>query len=564
MARPQNPLDQFVTYTYHFELHAHIDWDVLKNLDRSDANATTTRTQPNDTLLINTRRDAHQVIDDVKYTATCNMTSRSMVLASLGDCELTVTEPGGFGFIEKLNTLRTMYDVKDMASLIFVLKPIFVGRLPDNSIVTLYSNLIPGTLVDLSARVDHRGSVYNMRFVIENSVGTARGGPRGAQMNFAFTDKNISFEASTVQEALQKLQTSLQKNYDDTYKNRLDDNGARRIKYTIKFDEEIKGDLDMLLKNSFAREDVRKLTFDCKKEISEFIYDILTRSSDINKKVGDTHDVYRKQLHEGAWMPVVVGRVYKKAREVEVIFDIKIYRGGKRDEFEFDYYFAGAGKNVDIIEYEVVFPTLINWLATNDDFGTDYNTNMSATLPTYNQKAYTEDSLHQDITREKIYSLASKQTKIDGQKGDIAYLAAAPLLEHMGVNMMEVKDVPSMRLAYNSLAKFRGSIHPQQTMVIRGHKGLLDLCTPYPDGSDDMFNTEGGCWIKVNTYMIENGMRKQFYYTGWYLLFTVTNQFTGGKFLQHMTLSYKDDESGSSGSSLPSSASIPVSNWTNE
>ena len=70
MAYPRNPLDVYVTYTYHFELHAASSWEKLQFLEDSDANDVTTRFEPNGTLLINTRKDAHQVIDDVASSVT--------------------------------------------------------------------------------------------------------------------------------------------------------------------------------------------------------------------------------------------------------------------------------------------------------------------------------------------------------------------------------------------------------------------------------------------------------------------------------------------------------------
>jgi hypothetical protein len=55
MANPANPLDRYVSYTYHFELHAGTSWDQLKYLEQSDANLSTDRFSANGTLLINTK-----------------------------------------------------------------------------------------------------------------------------------------------------------------------------------------------------------------------------------------------------------------------------------------------------------------------------------------------------------------------------------------------------------------------------------------------------------------------------------------------------------------------------
>ena len=111
MANPANPLDRYVTYTYHFELHAGTSWDQLKYLEQSDANLSTDRFSANGTLLINTRKDAHQVIDFVKIVATQSRTGGGIgafVIAGADNqpVEITISEPGGFAFIEKIQRIH--------------------------------------------------------------------------------------------------------------------------------------------------------------------------------------------------------------------------------------------------------------------------------------------------------------------------------------------------------------------------------------------------------------------------------------------------------------------------
>lgn len=540
MSSPANPLDIYTTYTSHFELHAHPSWDVLKSLDGADANAITTRFSPNGTLIINTRRDAHQVIDEVKYMATSNMTNTGPLVISHGEVDMVILEPGGFGFMEKLHNLKGQFRFEDFTSLTWVLKPIFVGRKPDNTVEVIQSNLIPMVLQDLSATFDLKGGVYRMKFMINNSLASTRGGSRGPNMSYAFTDKNVAFEANTVEEALQQLQEKLQQNYDEAYRNRYENTGQRKLKYTVNFDPEIKGELDMLLKDSFAPDDSRKFTFDSKKEVSAFILDILTRSQDVNDKIGGSREGLDKQGHPNVWIPSIVPRVCMRDGEVEVAFDVKVYKGQGGPTWTFDYFFADAGKNVDITDFEVVFPGLMNWLAYSTDMSTDRNVNWSAILPTYNQEAYINDSVHEDTTRKFLYSLVPKKSPIEGDVNDVAVLGTIPSSDRYGYNPMVVKDVPSMRLAYNTLSQFNGAVEPQQTFTIRGNSELLDLCCTYPDGSRNMFNTENSIWIKVNIWMMDNGVPRQFFYTGDYLLLTITNIWQQGKFHQQLTVIFKD------------------------
>lgn len=540
MARPMNPLDVFATYTYHFELHAHPSWDSLKPLESSDANAHTTRWNPNGTLIINTRKDAHQHIDNVSFKAMASMTSTSEILISKGEITMNVIEPGGFAFTEKLFRLKNNFNAKDFASLQFVLKPIFVGRKPDNSITTIYGKLIPFMMSGIRATFDHQGGIYHIKAIINNSAASAsRHGAHGPHMHYSFTDKNIQFEANTVEEALSLLSDGLQQNYDKTYTNWLDSAGARKINYSINVDGEIKGQIESVIKNSFAPDDDKKLNFDPKKEISSHIMDVIKRSKSLNETIGASKDAYDQEFDPGAFMPVVVPRVHLKDGEVEVAFDVKVYKGGG-DKFEFDYYFAGAGKNVDILQYEVVYDNLLAWLRTATDMGTDRHSDLSATMATYDTPWWIENIVHPDITREQLYNLVPKKNTIEALANDVAYLASSYQQDKYGFNALPVKDVASNRLATDASVILRGAVRPQQEMTIRGHLDLYNACCAYPDGSRDMFGTTDNLWIKINIFQQdENGQRHQFFYTGYWMLVGIENIFSGGKFIQKLAMIYR-------------------------
>src|SRR5574343_1062 len=108
MSRPANPLDKFVTYTYHFELHADKSWDVIKLLEDSDANVYTHRNVPNGTMLINTRKDAHQVIDDVTFSYIGPSSNNLGLFVPASEIVMKVYEQNGAAFIEKVANLLDM------------------------------------------------------------------------------------------------------------------------------------------------------------------------------------------------------------------------------------------------------------------------------------------------------------------------------------------------------------------------------------------------------------------------------------------------------------------------
>jgi len=539
MARPQNPLDVFATYTYHFELHADPSWDTLLALESSDANAHTTRWEPNGTLIINTRKDAHQHIDNVTFAAVASVTSKTELFVSKGKIHMTITEPGGFALTEKLTAVKSNANVKDFSSLQFVLKPIFVGRTPDNTIITIYGKLIPFIISGIRATFDHQGGIYYFEGVIATDMASAsRHGPNGPHMQYSYTDKNIQFKANTVEEALSLLSDGLQQNYDKTYTNWLNDNGARKINYSINVDGDIKGKLESVIKDSFAPDDDKKLNFDPKKEIGSHIMDIIRRSKSLNETIGASKDAYDQEFDPGAFMPIIVPRVHMKDGEVEVAYDVKVYKGGG-DTFEFDYYFAGAGKNVDILQYEVVFNNLNAWLRTATDMGTDRHSDMSATMATYDTPWWVENIVHPDQTREKLYNLIPKKNTIEALTNDVAYLASSYQQDKFGFNALPVKDVSSSRMATDASVIMRGAIRPQQEVVIRGHLDLFNACCAYPDGSRYMFGTTDSLWIKINIFMVEDGIRRPFFYTGYWMLTGIENHFSGGKFTQKLSMIYK-------------------------
>lgn len=542
MSNPPNPLDKFATYTYHFELHAADSWEQLKSLATSDSNEATTRFSPTGTLLINTRKDAHQHIDDVRFIALSEATASTELLIPIGKVTMTITEPGGFSFIEKLSKLRENFGVTSAASdgLTFALKIMFVGRTPDNSVETLYAKLIPMVIMpNVTATFTELGGRYAMEFQTAPTLAATDDPSSGAPMNFGFVKRTVSFEASTVEEALPLLQQHLQGGYDEIYKKEgLTDQG-KPIVYKITADGEIKGRLKGLNVNSLAPNEPIKNVFSPTLQIATFIDAIMKSSPELQDKIGASKPGLQKEGHPGIFMPVIQPRVIYNKSDITVHYHIAVNRGGMQGKFEFDYYFADAGKNVDILSYEVKFQYIGAWIPTKITTGYDWTVNQSSTMQLEKPKIWEHNICTPDVTI-KDNLVEVERSPLNIKKNDPRPQPSVTFTDRIGHNNMPFKDTPSIRLAMESRADFMSAIATQQQFEIRGNLDILDATAYYPDGSE-MGNLYGGnnMWVKVNIWMPDDrfeGGKRQFFYTGYYKVLSVENIFSGGQFKQHLTV----------------------------
>lgn len=542
MANPVNPLDVYASYTYHFELHAGSSWDQLKYLENADANLATDRFQANGSLLINTRKDAHQVIDSVKFNATSNRAGPGGFTISVDTqyIDMVITEPGGFAFIEKIQRLMNNNQITNHSNLLFVLKIMFVGRKPDNSVTTEYSKLIPIFLTTMRGSFTNVGGSYRLSFVPIIVAASAGSKTSGSQLRFSYTDKAISFEAKTVKEALQKYEDKLNSNYDNTYANKLDSRSSKKIKYKIICDDRLNGEVKGTTNANYSPESATQFRFDPKVEIGTHLTNILVRSPDVVAKIAKSSGAYRQAFHPDSFMPLIIPRVYPKDDVVEVIFDIKLYEGGSTNRYEFDYYFSDAGKNVDVMDFEVVFEAMQSYISTSSTLGLDRSTNISGQLPTKNPKVYQLDLVHKDITKKKLEANEPEKATVLHQKAnDIAPPLTRSNSDANAFNDIAYSDLKNTRVAFSTVSELvsAGGVH-QQTFTIRGHLDLLNACCAYPDNTANMEMAVSGVWLKVNIRMPlgDTGRLIPFFYTGWYELISITNIFEGGKFLQQLSV----------------------------
>lgn len=542
MSSPPNPLDRFATYTYHFELHAADSWTKLKDLATKDDNQATTRFSPVGTLLINTRKDAHQHIDDVRFHAMCEATASTELLVPIGLVSMVITEPGGFSFIEKLSKLRENFNVTSSASdgLTFALKIMFVGRTPDNKIETLFAKLIPMVIMpNVSATFTELGGRYMMEFQTSPTLGATDDPLSGAPMNFGFVKRTVSFEASTVEQALSLLQQHLQNGYDEIFKKEGTTDQGKPIVYKITADGEIKGKVKGLNVNSLAPNEPNKFVFSPTLQIGTFIDAIMKASPELQAKVGESKAGLQQEGHPGIFMPVIQPRITYLDDKIEVNYHIAVNRGGMQGKFEFDYYFADAGKNVDILSYEVKFQYIGGWIPTKITTGYDWTINQSSTMQLEKPKLWA----HQIVTTDKTIQnniIEAERSSLNLKKNDPRPQPSVTFTDRIGHNNMPFSDTPHIRLAMDARADFQTAIATRQTFEIRGNLDILDATAYYPDGSE-IGSLYGGnnMWVKINIWMPDDrfeGGKRQFFYTGYYKVMSVENVFTGGQFKQFLTV----------------------------
>lgn len=549
MVRTSNPLDVFSTYTIHYELHASANAAELTALETNDVNATTTPSASNGTLLINTRKDAHQTIDDVVVEYFSPVLDASGAMTPVGDITFSVREPNGTYFTEKILAHAKRYQVTDIiAGLIFALKIIFVGRTPDNQEVTLTGGrILLLAMTNMAASFDQRGGEYQLQFVYSGSaLGITSIRPNDPLARAAaYSNKNISITARTVREAVKQLEDKLNSNYDNLYQHYLKTKNAKPIKYVLEIDPRIDGNLNLINRDSWAPGEPAKLLLPSTIDIAGMLRIIVSSSREVNEMISASSDGIRKQFHPGVKIPTYSAMWVPEPDRCVAYYRVNLYEGGQVPEsmFEFDYYFSGAGKNVDITQFDVKFPQMNLWIGTSL-WSTPLNTNIDARVPNLNPTQFTSNTLTADKTLAEIKNPPRNTSLVSASSGDPALVSAVPPPERSGHVNTEHDAVPAAKLAFETIAKFGMATDLMFTFTMRGHLSLLNKAVISPDLSDisssnSSFGITNGLWIKVNIF---NADGQRFFYTGWYRVLSITNRFVGGTFVQQITVMMIPDQ----------------------
>jgi hypothetical protein len=542
MSNPMNQLDVFTTYTYHFELHAAKTWEELKALENIDRNETTEPDRCNRTLLINTRKDAHQIIDNVKFDYQTPQNDHNGQYTATGTLSMVVIEPNGAQFLEKIDNLLNDLQASNLNNLQYGLKIFFVGRHPDNSIQTIpMPAILPLNFAMSSAAFTFKGGEYHLTFEITPQLLT---GKSDAGRQLAYSNKNLSVKALTIKEALTQLEKKLNDNYEYVYANENEIGSARKLKYFINIlNKDIDGRLSLITKDSFSPDDRMKLTLDPDQTILTWINNIVRSSEELNSVVGASLVNIRREGQPGVKIISVNPRVLLKEDVAELHYDIDFYTGVDNDDdlYEFDFLFCDPGKNVDVMSFDINLTNIQNWFATGSRHSTDLNINLGSTTPTDATKYYSENTQTTDASKDKLNIEKSKAQMGESFKQcDLGCLPSTSRSENSGLIKMEHTAVPATRLMFSALAEANGAVNHLLNFTIRGNLELLTRGIMYPDAGPTLLGKAAiglnhPTQIKVNIKSPDVG-HKPFFYTGKYMLLSISNIFNDGKFTQVLSV----------------------------
>jgi hypothetical protein len=563
-----NPLDIYKSYTYHFELHVATSIDKLQAEFTTVRNDSTLPDKSNGTLLINTRKDAHQVIDNVKFTYASPQLDSTGTHVGIVKFDMMIIEPNGSSFIEKIQNFMFENNISDIiANAVFLLKIIFVGRHEDNSVNV--SDIEPVPIVlnlhKITLDFDHKGGVYHLDF-----VGSAAGIIQSTN-NFGYSHKNIAVKSITLREALSNLETSINDAYKDQYR-QIEIQG-KPVRYQIILDPNINGTLNLSSKESFVDGDPTHAVFQPETPIIEMIKRLVQSCKEVNMMIAESSAGLSKEGFPNVRYPTYSVRYLLTDSEALITYEVILFEGkGVRDDnaFIFDFLFAEpSGKNVDVIKFNIHYDKIQAWLTTTFDNSVDWHTNQSGgnEIPKNNgtqwsQQILTSHKKTENIPNQDAENVALQKLSLILKDNDVQIPAGTNVRQNSGHPQLTHKGAQAARLAFNTISEISGATNINASFLIRGHYGLLKPCIPTPyaaeiPGVGDKygFGQTDGLWVKVNIKRQDPSTGgkpyQEFFYTGYYQILKVTHIFENGQFTQQLDVIMKDrvDTTGSSGSS---------------
>lgn len=571
MSKPANPLDIFTSYTYHFELHAAFTTDDLNILASSDRNVATSPTDANGTCLINTRKDAHQIIDDVTFGYVGSSANNFGHFSPDGTCHLKISEPNRVFFIQKITNLMKKYNVSALSSLQWGLKIFFVGRTQNGQIQELpypqgntqalsradaqtprksVGILIPLIFTEMQSSFTFAGSEYSLDFAsITSFAGSDSSTSTSNSLLAGYCNKDISITAGHVKDALSQLQDQLNLNYKNTYATELSSN-ARGLKYIIRVDPSMQdGTIDLSTgQRSLAPGDPVTMNFSQSQTILTWIFNILRSSKALNSLVADSLDGIRKSGHPNVNIISVFPTLNSTNTDLEVIYDVSLYKGEntqikslKNNVMEFDFMFEPPGKNVDIIGFDINMTSAQAWFSGISN-GTASQTGIDGSKSKDASKTYIVDNTKKPTSGA---SNPSSRVIVPILHGDFAYLNVSSRIDSSGGIKYRDDALDSAKLMFNSLTAMHGAFDPQVTITIRGNLDLLTAGIIHNQSQvgklqDIPFGILAPLWIKVNVNSPDQ--KTPFFYVGLYNVISIQNNFSKGQFLQTITALMMSDD----------------------
>lgn len=560
MSKPENPLDKFSIYTYHIAIFmnasqkgleeeiADFDWEKTK----------TQRNTANGSCLLNSITDPFQLIQELKIQQIAPSISSEFKTSPFGTFSMRIVEPGNCMFLNKIKKLMDDQKTKAFVSAVWGVLIKFVGRTPDSDIEEdVETPVIYGILADIKSSFNQMGSTYDLSFMMTNTMGVGQLPEHANSVHLGTLVEAINIsEITTLSDALQKLQTAAQNNYDKQVEISTPGTNMRKIKYSFSIDDSSGiGDFEIKRGGGVGKDNRNKekyyFNFEQNTPIAHAITTILHDCPKLMKLIGDSKDAWRKPFHMDGKMYQILSDTYLDETEVIVSFKVALYNGSDKSIkagdtvtvestshtlYEFDFYF-GDNYNVDVINFDLTSNAgLLLYL------GGTPRLQIENTLG-YN--GYEHDGTIESgenpgskVSKNKKYDKETpyKTNEITTTGADNDILTFAAYDNRMGGSTTEYNKERTEAL--QSLAMYTSIDAVQKTLQIRGHGKLLAQCLD-PGAT---FGSNQGIWLKLNIFSRddETGQRDRYFYDGVYSIISADHIFNDGKFTQELNLMMMD------------------------
>lgn len=556
MSKPQNPLNFYRSYSYYFILGVAGSTLNAQNAANSVTPDTSEGNYPTYTILCNGAKDTRFIVQSVGIQSMLNPNQthngetffHTMHLSG----DIMIQEPMGIKLYNVLRNAAARFHIAG-PSLVWFIKPIFVGFLPDQS-----AEVIPSTKPyifmssEMTSSIDEGGATYSLK-----TYGSANGAAVLDSYESIADGFSLQFKQNiTLSEGIKHFQNELNEYYKERVKaviaagqaQHIDTpawaNETREIRYFIILDPIytsanyiVGSNLKLLWAEEGAFHIVQGPTASIETIIKKIMLSCsqVVNDRNISKKYG--YDISRKFS--------VQSLVNSTEKTIHLFYHIKAYEmsflpmGGKAknipNALEFDYIYTG--KNVDIRNFDMKLLGALAWFnlpATTDtiDQGINKNTNkcvggsgssgiIEKDLPGAAKGAAKGigNSIRDNDSRNKSNPASSAMY--------MSMLRRWSALESIGIKL-EIKGNPCLL---------------EQTIFtpndILSGKPQLSLCpgNEFSDGGA----MAGGIMVKVNVKFPSNYSNPRsdfetFWYDGYYYITTIDHVFDNGDFYQVLTM----------------------------
>lgn len=599
-----NPLRQFRSYSYHFFLVACESTQVLDYLSSPAATNAFERpdlTNPRDlitvpnvgnyVIVLDTRHDVDIVIEDVEWGTTfvgdANSSGSSVPLnVVMTDGIINFMEPRGVNFLNILANLGDQLDV-DMICMPFCLKTIFYGHTEGGQVIPLNTAQPLGFVpVDIKGTIDERGTSYKM-----DICGVINGVVHNPSYN-AIVD-NVSFsvvEGAPLARHLQNYSEVLNRTYQ-----------AQRAQILA----DLSGQVDLS-----ASADIRyNITLEPGSQVLQNLSDFGSNITDQVVVENGKHII--KGTKEGG-IPEVINKLMTSSQQwVKVAAQgdppdaVNIDNTNQRYTFKVTQEFISSSSsiskslitvNIIISEYrydtvEVVTspagqttvqppPTIdpnnvitFDYIFTGrnlDIVGMEINLSMGIELLQTLATAKSMSTQGQDVLggQPRVPSIVTGASPVGGPMNIHGRIRqGTPIfapLQWASNYLKEMKDIQNTATADAIWKDFASYQSVNTTITIHGNPLLLakivnpDRSVPnYAQINIKMPNTPDDIWeYQLGGNQSPGGYYQNFWFTGYYLIFSAVNKFQGGLFTQELVLYSLPQTSAAQGSSAATEASI--------